>query len=1096
MPVGMTKSFRALQPKRAQKVADFVAACALPKYFMLSEWKREAIANLANRDPAEEQARMKSLAREAKLRGKAAKDKRLAGDIQAMLDAADREQTFANGADRALASPYNRFDRLPLRRGRDGADPFSRRPEAPSEAHMVFVNALLKLFRTTKNHGPSGRSMSTRSATKSSSPTSIKFTGSRPATTGSRDEQPDGKFVESLRSKTALGKGSDSNQTNDKEESGDKFNRAASAATDGSLTARDDHCHLARQLKPRFAERLEAFRRQARGKNFLVTPKRVSKSSLSDSGAFRFSPLAAPVGVCGWSTHLAASASPRLSKKLPTFVGGSSNGVCASADVSGLQGKVGVRRVLSSTFGNVAEAFVAFDRLGTQSVALEEVSASLLELGMTKTAVSEALQDVTRGEDRMGAQDFMKVFSWHPLGSPQEQAELIAEAQSRRFAIITSLARAGASRRGMAGEMCSFSAESLLLSVIRKNLGPVRALFSEGIAASEGFKTDFAYEQTLTRDQFESGLRSIKNLGLSENDIVQAFDVFDVSRSGKITFAEIEQVYKADANAPLQKRLVAARPSSSGARTSVPRPPSGYHDRGRHRPHSAKAERPSAIVAAAKIRPLPTRPTTATSRMYTPRQRPLAAKSTGSEGEMSMTDLAPPETTSSMPKAVDPDALWRDGQKSLLLGRYDEAVSVLVRALELEPSHVGIMISYAKALIDGFSDFKGALELYQRAQSINPSDTHTLRLIGNLQRLGLKDVQAAEEQFQQALQIDPFCVDTLQDYADLKASNGDNKGALSLYRRILQEQADDPVASSELERLRTIVVRQQRQAQALQDNQGVKKSLAGGATSGHVVSGAGVGNDPAVEGIAGNLEENRHNQGEEEGAQAFTLNDADAEKAGLTALLLDWGDIQHDKIKLDSTSARLWMKRCMAKLEETLTMAESFHEVGDTTSESVFRRGFANLLKLFYRTEAVVKQGALAADRIPPGSKAGKSKQPQPQRVGQQAHLNDELNDFIAGRASEAESNLQKDLHRRSINDSVDKNFPSRVAKVPVRLHEIDLPDSVREAIQRQKYDGGAVNWRAGRVASRPSTAPRRRAGSPSGARPLSARHAAANQNT
>ena len=35
--------FDMLQSKRAQKVADFIASCALSKYFSLSEWKKEAI---------------------------------------------------------------------------------------------------------------------------------------------------------------------------------------------------------------------------------------------------------------------------------------------------------------------------------------------------------------------------------------------------------------------------------------------------------------------------------------------------------------------------------------------------------------------------------------------------------------------------------------------------------------------------------------------------------------------------------------------------------------------------------------------------------------------------------------------------------------------------------------------------------------------------------------------------------------------------------------------------------------------------------------------------------------------------------------------
>ena len=51
--------FDMLQSKRAQKVADFIASCALSKYFSLSEWKKEAIGRGEphNVDPSKETRR-------------------------------------------------------------------------------------------------------------------------------------------------------------------------------------------------------------------------------------------------------------------------------------------------------------------------------------------------------------------------------------------------------------------------------------------------------------------------------------------------------------------------------------------------------------------------------------------------------------------------------------------------------------------------------------------------------------------------------------------------------------------------------------------------------------------------------------------------------------------------------------------------------------------------------------------------------------------------------------------------------------------------------------------------------------------------------
>ena len=146
----------------------------------------------------------------------------------------------------------------------------------------------------------------------------------------------------------------------------------------------------------------------------------------------------------------------------------------------------------------------------------------------------------------------------------------------------------------------------------------------------------------------------------------------------------------------------------------------------------------------------------------------------------------------------------------------------------------------------------------------------------------------------------------------------------------------------------------------------------------------------------------------------------------------------------------------------------------------------------------MLKQGDLAS--TPVGSqvlKIARAPAQQGEQMTQPAGLSQDLNDFIASRANEAEKRLHKHLcSGRSVDESVALNFPTRSAstnKVPIRLHEIDLPQSVRDAIQKQMFDGGPVNWRAGRVATRPSTAPRRQTNTlrPGSARPGSTRHMA-----
>ena len=55
-------------------------------------------------------------------------------------------------------------------------------------------------------------------------------------------------------------------------------------------------------------------------------------------------------------------------------------------------------------------------------------------------------------------------------------------------------------------------------------------------------------------------------------------------------------------------------------------------------------------------------------------------------------------------------------------------------------------------------------------------------------------------------------------------------------------------------------------------------------------------------------------------AQDLMLNETDAQKAGISGLLSEWGDPETEKSKLDAVSAPKWMEKCLVKLEETLTM--------------------------------------------------------------------------------------------------------------------------------------------------------------------------------
>ena len=200
-------------------------------------------------------------------------------------------------------------------------------------------------------------------------------------------------------------------------------------------------------------------------------------------------------------------------------------------------------------------------------------------------------------------------------------------------------------------------------------------------------------------------------------------------------------------------------------------------------------------------------------------------------------------------------------------------------------------------------------------------------------------------------------------------------------------------------------------------------------------------------------------------AEAFALLAAAAPKVGLESLVRDWGDIKTQTIKLTATSVSHWMDKCLLKLEETVTLAEGFHVVGDPASEALFRQVFAHLLKLYLMTEKRMKQDELAQKEVvrlrprPPPFHDSSLYERQKQDVSQSAIYQDQqqqqmkrgkesdmLRRCLASRAETAESQMRMDLaNGRSIDDSVKFNFPSRAisAKNKVTLN-LKLPQNRR----------------------------------------------------
>lgn len=1060
--------FEMLQPKRAMRVAQFVAKCALPKYFALSEWKRAVVAHYV-----EQKEKVAKSPRKLSTNGETT---RIGSGSRLSLS------QQIDTPDKLGLSSYNRLRRLSQRKGKDGVDVSARHNErAPTFDRLALVEALVERARQ--------KDMKFTNTLHSKRTFRMSLAGSEKESPSERPESASKGPTESSNPTPSVNSSKPPVTAIQDKSIGEIVYTVTNEHPSSVKTMSDDVSHLPRVLKPEFAHRLEAFSHKIRNKNYIGGPRRITPSPFSEAQALRFSPLARPlVAECGQSTvrsdtRLSSAATRTLTETSTPYppMRSPHPGSLAMTPREEAKSKVDVWRVLSTIFGNVAEAFVVADRLGINSVSHEELHAFLGELVVSEHAVAETI----RGLEMVGGAvvglsplEFMKIFAWHPLGTIQEQMEMLIAAQRRRFAIVASFARAVAARTGVGkGQMASFPLEKKLLTAIRKNLGPIRGLFAACDEHSPGYSTDFVYERELSREQFERGLRQMPGLELSEAELAQTFDVLNIKQAQGITFAEIETLLKEDMSKPL--RTLVPRPSSG--KQVIPLPPTGSPRPStvtprKYRPHSAKSERPSTFVGAGP------RPTTARAR--------ISARSAGGLDRVAIPEFSPASVSQShhvqSPESI---AAWRDGQKRLLQARYDEAVKCFQTALALDPNNTGVMVSCAKALIDGYGDFDGAEDLYGRALGINSEDAATWRLLGNFKRYARKNYSAAYEHFEQALSIDPGDVDTLRDYADLRASQGDEEGAMELYRRVLQEDSADPLAQSEMLHLRSIAAAKQRNQH--QDENVIDKSHSLPAPPDEVSepTSHGESSQKGTDASKGDCNvtasisqppasEDENQQQNLMGAQnsealRFALSSREVDMAGYGALLHEWGDLQANNTKLTASTAPLWMDKCLVKLDETLTLAESFHAAGKQDEENVFRSAFANLLRLFYATEKRVERGDIAPERsmhsvqnadIAHSSPVKQQSQRSSTQLDQGAIL--ELSDFVSSRAHGVEAKLQEDLRKgRSFDESFRLHCSSRssstASKVNLRLHEIDLPESVRAAIRKHKHDGGAQNWRA-----------------------------------
>jgi tetratricopeptide (TPR) repeat protein len=101
----------------------------------------------------------------------------------------------------------------------------------------------------------------------------------------------------------------------------------------------------------------------------------------------------------------------------------------------------------------------------------------------------------------------------------------------------------------------------------------------------------------------------------------------------------------------------------------------------------------------------------------------------------------------------DRDILFSLAHAYMEIGRYQPAIELLSRLVELEPSHTEGLLHLARCVLTE-SDIQGALKLLERVLDIDPNSTAALVNLGSISR-DLGEHDRAAELWERALSIDP-----------------------------------------------------------------------------------------------------------------------------------------------------------------------------------------------------------------------------------------------------------------------------------------------------------------------------------------------------
>jgi tetratricopeptide (TPR) repeat protein len=124
--------------------------------------------------------------------------------------------------------------------------------------------------------------------------------------------------------------------------------------------------------------------------------------------------------------------------------------------------------------------------------------------------------------------------------------------------------------------------------------------------------------------------------------------------------------------------------------------------------------------------------------------------------------------------------------------RYDDAVDLLLRANELQPTNVEPVVALAHVNADALN-YKAAEKWYVAALNMKPDDVDARASLGRVLLLAQPpDYERAVKEFRRALQTDPRHEPSLQFLAFALAQRGDERGARDALAQLEQINSANP----------------------------------------------------------------------------------------------------------------------------------------------------------------------------------------------------------------------------------------------------------------------------------------------------------------